>query len=426
VEPLSTRDSVAQRASATAEFIAGWRALIAAFLGIACGAAGLYYYTLGVMMKPMQVEFGWSRAGLSSVLLIAAIVSALIAPLVGTLADRLGVWRVAGVSTIGLAAGFWLYSSVSGGLTNFLILNALLAIVAAGSSPVVLSRLVVVWFDKARGLALGIALAGTGVTGALAPRLLSRYVADHGWRAGYQALALVALLAAPLIMALAYERSSGVTERSAVRADRYASGAGLMLREALSSARFWHIAALFSCVALGVGGLIVHMIPLLTDAGLSPERAGGIAGLIGISLIIGRIATGALIDRIFAPRVAAVLFAMAALGCFALEWGGVTLAPFAAISLGLAIGAEIDLVGYLVAKYFGLKAYGAIYGWQYSAFMLGVALSPFIAGLIFDHTGSYRYVVLGAGTLLAIAALIAMCLGAFPTIEMERNVLPER
>ena len=160
---------------------------------------------------------------------------------------------------------------------------------------------------------------------------------------------------------------------------------------------------------------------MLTDAGLPPQRAATLAGLVGISLIVGRVATGALIDRVFAPYVAAALFAIAALGCFALLWGGIALAPFAAIAIGLAMGAEVDLIGYLVARYFGLRAYGAIYGWQYSAFMIGLAVSPLLAGLVFDSTHSYRCAVLGAGILLSAAVLIVSRLGPFPTFDLPRQ-----
>lgn len=397
----------------------GWPALLAAFLGVSCGIAGLYFYTVGVMLKPMQADLGWSRAGLSSVLLIGALTMASIAPLIGMLVDRIGVRRLAGVSMLGLAAGFYMFSKVGGTLANFLILNGVISIVAAGTSPVVLSRLIVVRFDKARGLALGAALAGMGVSGAVAPRLLAGYVADHGWRAGYQALALVALLAAPFVTAFAGERRN-VADLSSNQPRRPVHS-GIELRAAMRSGRFWHVAALFICVALGVGGVIVHFIPMLTDAGLPPQRAATLAGLVGVSLIVGRVATGALIDRIFAPHVAAALFAVAALGCFALLWGGTALAPFAAIAIGLAMGAEVDLIGYLVARYFGLRAYGAIYGWQYSAFMIGLAVSPLLAGLIFDSTHSYRYAVLGAGILLSAAVLIVARLGPFPNFDLPRQ-----
>lgn len=398
----------------------GWPALLAAFLGVACGIAGLYFYTVGVMLKPMQADLGWSRAGLSSVLLIGALTLAAIAPLIGMLVDRIGVRRLAGVSMLGLAAGFWMFSKVDGTLANFLILNGVLSIVAAGTSPVVLSRLIVVRFDKARGLALGAALAGMGVSGAVAPRLLAGYVAEHGWRAGYQALAFVALLAAPFVIAFASERRN-VAENLSSNQPRGPVHSGLELRVALRSGRFWHVAALFICVALGVGGVIVHFIPMLTDAGLPPQHAATLAGLVGVSLIVGRVATGALIDRIFAPHVAAALFAIAALGCFALLWGGIALAPLAAIAIGLAMGAEVDLIGYLVARYFGLRAYGAIYGWQYSAFMIGLAVSPLLAGLIFDSTHSYRYALVGAGILLSAAVLIVARLGPFPNFDLPRQ-----
>jgi len=399
--------------TARAELRQGAPALIAAFLGVSFGISSLYFYTLGVFMKPMQADLGWSRTGLSAVPLIGALTLAVTAPLVGRLADHIGVRRVAGVSLLGLAGGFWWISTLSGDLTQFLLINAAVHLFAAGTSPVVFTRLVNLWFDKARGLALGIALAGTGITGALAPRLVSGYIEGHDWRGGYQALALVILIATPVIVLLIRERPRLAMGQEPAQTPP----AGITLVEARKTAVFWLLAALFFCVALGVGGLIVHFVPMLTDAGVSLSRAATTAGVLGVSVILGRVVTGALIDRFFAPRIATILFTIAAAGCISLAAGGPEMAVVAAFAIGFAMGAEVDLIGYLVARYFGMTAYGAIYGWQYAMFMIGLAASPLLAGVVYDARGDYGSALIGAAILLAFAAVLATRLPAFPRFQ---------
>lgn len=401
--------------SVRAELRQGAPALIAAFLGVSFGISSLYFYTLGVFMKPMQADLGWSRTGLSAVPLIGALTLAVTAPLVGRLTDHFGVRPVAGVSLLGLAGGFWWVSTLSADLTMFLLINALVHLFAAGTSPVVFTRLVNQWFDKARGLALGIALTGTGITGALAPRLVSGYIEAHGWRGGYEALAMVILAATPIIVLLIRNRPRPVMDTDAVSPPL----TGISLAEARKTTIFWLLAALFFCVALGVGGLIVHFIPMLTDAGVTLSRAATTAGVLGVSVILGRVVTGALIDRFFAPRIATLLFSIAAAGCLSLAAGGPDMAVVAAFAIGFAMGAEVDLIGYLVARYFGMTAYGAIYGWQYAMFMIGLALSPLLVGAAYDARGEYGFTLIGAATLLACAAALATRLPPFP--DFRRN-----
>lgn len=126
----------------------------------------------------------------------------------------------------------------------------------------------------------------------------------------------------------------------------------------------------------------------------------------GIALIAGRLLIGFLIDRVFAPYVTAVVFSLVGLGCLALAWGGISYAIIAAIALGFAVGAEVDLIGYFTARYFGLAHYGAIYGLQYSFFILGAGLAPIITGRIWDVTGNYDVaLVLAAGLMVPVVAL---------------------
>lgn len=161
--------------------------------------------------------------------------------------------------------------------------------------------------------------------------------------------------------------------------------------------------------------MIVHLVPMLTDAGLTPARAGAAASLMGVAIILGRAFTGVIVDRVFAPRVAMAAFILAACGCGLLAWGGSPWAAAAGCLVGLAMGAEIDLISYFVARYFGLASYGSIYGWLYALFMIGTSIGPLIAGAAFDRAGNYDSAVTILGASLATAAVATLFLGPFPS-----------
>jgi MFS family permease len=395
------------KATALAELRGGWRIILAALIGIAFGVTGLFFYSAGIFIKPVASELGWSRAAVSSVTVVAALSLAATAPFVGWVVDRLGVRIVALASGIGLGAGFLLLSRAPPSMPVYLGLIALTVLLGAGASPVAFTRLVNLWFDRARGTALGLAQTATGIAGALIPPLLTPYVAEQGWRAGYVALAIVSLVSVPVVLILIGRSSLPPTSQPAT--------SGLTLREAACSPMFVVLAAVFVLAAIGIGGMIVHLVPMLTDAGLSPARAGAVAGLLGFAIIFGRAATGVIVDRVFAPRVACVAFALAACGCWLLAWGGAKWAAVAAVLAGLAMGAEVDLISYLVARYFGLGAYGSIYGWLYAVFMVGTSIGPVIAGAAFDRWGNYDVGIAGLGISLATAALTTLKLRPFPS-----------
>jgi len=406
------------------EFKRGFRVLVAAFLGISIGITSLYFYTVGLFIKPLQAEFDWSRSAISSAILAGALVLAATSPLVGALADRFGVRLVAGLSLLGLSGGFFLLSGTSSSFVGFLLLTILLHVLGAGTTPVVFTRMINQWFDRARGLALGIALAGTGITGALAPRLIAGFLEEHGWRTSYQLLALVILLLTPLVIIL-IKRHVPAGKQNADKAGStgVVDSLGLTFDEVIKSKTFWMMAFLFFCVSIALGGIVIHLVPLLTDAGVPVTRAATIAGALGASVILGRVLTGILLDRYFAPRIVMTLFSITAGGCIALAVGGADLAVFAAVSLGFSMGAEVDFIGYMVARYFGLKVYGEVYGLLYAIFILGMSFSPMLVGFIYDTQRSYDCALWLAAGLLITASVAATRLPAFPSFQQEQEVL---
>jgi predicted MFS family arabinose efflux permease len=177
---------------------------------------------------------------------------------------------------------------------------------------------------------------------------------------------------------------------------------------AKASRSYWTIMAAIFCLSLGLGGLMIHFVPILLEMSFTTSDAAKIAGVIGIAVVLGRLLVGFAVDRIFAPRVAiAILFACIS-GVLALAIFGSAVAVPAAFVIGFSVGAEVDLIGYLVARYFGIHAYGQIYGRQYSTFLIATGLSPVILGAVRDVTGTYTgSLFTAAAFMVASAALFA-------------------
>jgi len=407
--------------SGSQEFARGWLVLFACFIGIAGGIASTNY-TSGIFIVSIEEEFGWSRAAISAQIVLSVIVLAIASPFVGMLIDRIGIKTVAATSLAGYALGLYGASYWVSSLWSFYAIWIATAVIAAGSSPVTFTRAITGWFNKKRGLALGIALMGTGLVGFVAPLLLTDFVAEHGWRSGYRALGAVIFLSAIIVLFFMKDDPEQSVSNDGEVPSSTGVKPGLSYKEALTKREFYIMGVMFFFVSLAVSGPIIHFIPMLLDLGLEPAKAGSLTALIGISVMAGRLIAGLLIDHFFAPRIAAILFAIAAIGYLSFLLGGVAFAAFAAIALGASIGAEVDLIGYLVSRYFGLNAYGAIYGMLYAVFLIGAGLSPVVTGFIYDVSGSYNTVFVAATVALSAASILAMTLRAFPNFDPVKQV----
>jgi len=267
-----------------------------------------------------------------------------------------------------------------------------------------------------RGLALALTLMGTGITAAFLPSFATWLIETYGWRKAFIGIALLPLaVALPVVVWLFREPDAKDTTPLVAATSR----AGATVGAALRDYRFWVIAGSIFCVAIGVGGSITNFQPLLMDRGFQPQEAARIAGVIGISVIAGRVLAGFLIDRFWAPLVTLPMLALPALACFLLAQADVH-APAAILSamlIGLAAGAETDLVAYLTARYFGLANYGRLYGVQYSVFGFASGISPFLFGKVFDVTGSYQPILYVAAALFVLGAVALLTLGRYPRLE---------
>jgi predicted MFS family arabinose efflux permease len=174
------------------------------------------------------------------------------------------------------------------------------------------------------------------------------------------------------------------------------------------------LAAPVFLVATAVNGTVVHIVPLLTDRGASVALATSMLSAVGLASIVGRLLCGYLADRLFAPTVAAGFFVLPCVGIYLLiiaAHGGWPL--IAAVTLGLALGCEIDMIGFLTARYFGLRRFGELYGYLFAVFAAGSALGPYLMGVAFDAFHSYNPALAGFVAALLFATLLISRLGGY-------------
>jgi MFS family permease len=402
------------------EFALGWPVIVGALLCYAVSIAAIPTYTNGVFMTELTKEFGWTRGQFSSAGLAHTAVLVPMAPLVGLVADRFGIrWPIA-ISMVGMAVLYVLKATVMDSFLFFVLLTGGAAFIGAASLPVVFTRAVNSWFDQARGLALGCTLVGTGVTATIGPGIVAWLIDRYDWHVAYIVLACAMLAMTPFIVwtvrLAPWDAGGGATPKAGKVAE------GESLGEAVRQAKFWIMGAAFFIQALATLGLVGHFVPMLTDAGVSITSAAQTVGLVGIAIILGRFCVGALLDHLFAPWVAAVVAAVCLLGTLTLLYGGIGFAPLAAFTLGFAVGAEVDIIGFLASRYFGLKAYGRIYGSLYGLFLLGSGISAFWIGAVFDAMGSYDMALLVSCLMLAVVIVLVMLLPRYaPPVSAQQQ-----
>lgn len=390
-----------------------------AILGQSFSLSTVLIYTFGVFAKPLAAEFKASRGSIALGISMIDLMATFAAPGAGRLVDRYGTRSVIVSALLALTACLAGISYAQPPLWHLYILFVLAGLVGVATSPVTYSRVIANWFDRKRGLALGLASTGIGFGAFLGPSLAQFLVDRGGWRSAYLGLAALPLLAAPIVAIFlrGSPAEAGLlpdgASAPAAAAPRTAVP-GLTVAQAIRTRTFWLLCGIFFLVAACGNGTIAHVVPLLTDSGATGRSAAFAASLFGVASIAGRVGNGYLVDRYFAPRVAAAVFGGAALG-IAILWSGATAtaALLAAFLLGLAVGAESDVMPYLISRYFGMQSMAELYGCAFGSYTLGNAAGRYLVARGFDVFGSYRVSLGCAFVALALAVLATFSLGKY-------------
>ncbi len=411
-------------ASRFAEFRFGWPVVAASALGIGLGLSPLPFYTLGVFAPSFTAEFGWRQDQIMLAFFILTVCVWILSPLVGFVADKWGVRRVVLVSIASFSVVMMAFSLNTGSLTLYYLIWVVLAFVGVGTLPITWTRAVNSWFLERRGLALGIALVGTGLFGFLVTNYSSYLIQTFGWRLAYVGVGILPLVIAfPVAWFALYESSdSRVAERAKDLRRTVSSNAtaqvqtGIKFAQALKDWRLWLLAYAFVPISFAVGGPIPNLVVMLGSKGFEPTNAAFLASLLGLpGVILGRLIGGYMLDHIWAPAVAAVILSMPAFSVLALAQGDLTfaMAAMAIVLLGFAAGVEYDLMAYLVSRYFGMINYGAIYGLLYGFFAAGAGIGPVVFASVYEETGSYDPILKFSSVLFLAGALPLLLLGKY-------------
>ena len=391
----------------------GWR--VAGAYGAGVFFSTLPFYAFAVFLKPLASELGESRQAVAAAYGAMAAVAALAAPLVGLLLDRRSARSIAAPALALTGCAFASLAAFSPQLGSLYVIFVLLGLGASGGSALAYSRAVSAWFDRRRGLALGLVMSGGALGGMLHPPAAQALIRLFGWRTAYLVLGGVIFVAGVPIVGL-FVRECAAT-RAGTGAALLEPVAGATVAEALRSRVFWILVIVVFGSTLASNGAIVHLSALLTDRGVAAGRAALAVSAMGGASLAGRLATGWLLDRFSAPRVSFALLALAAAGT-ALLAGAHSFAAgaLAAALIGFGIGGELDVTPYLLARTFGLRSISTLYGLTWTALGLAGAAGPILLGRAFDATGSYtlRFLQLAAGTLAVAALMLTLPAGPAP------------
>jgi MFS family permease len=405
-----------------------WWVLGASFLGMIVGPGPILVFSYAVILRPATQELGVDRSIFSSAALLATMIGLIGGPTVGWLIDRYGARRVMipGVLlfSVGISANSFLTASTAVIYGLFVFGN----LFSAGASPVAFSIVIARWFDKIRGLALGIALAGIGVGTAVVPQYTAYLVAHYGWRSAYLGIAVAIVIFAWLPVVLFIREPPAFAQR---RAQQQQGGVadhlpGMTARQAFKHWRWWAMTLAFFLGGVAINGTLAHVVALLLDRGIPIQVAASSLVFTGIALIGGRVAAGWALDRFNGPVIAAICFAIPIAGILMLASGagGLTFARVSTTLCGFGIGAEVDLMAFFLSRYCGLKAYGKIYGVSFACFNIGNTVGALIGSLSFDNLHSYTPAFLLFAAALVIACFLFLTLGAYAYPARHETALP--
>jgi len=398
----------------------GWPLVLASAMGIGIGT--YYLASVGVVMKPLQQAFGWTRGEITAVAAINTTMLVVGSPLLGHLVDRFGPRRLV---LPGVIAHCLAFAAV--GFTGPSIWSWYAAWTVSGMCGLVTSSTswtaaVASRFEKHRGLALGATLAGHGLTAAVIPALSVLALMHFGWRGVYFTLAAFGLAAAfPLSYLFFFEGKRVGEQRRGAQAFVAPDTAGYGLGQAMRQLRYWKI-GLALCIGAGAAGAFqLHLVPMLTDAGIPLSRAAAYMALLGPTTIAGRLIGGYLMDRIFAPLVAAVVFGLPLINCFLIPHLGhsAALVPVVVGVVGLSAGVEIDTIAVLASRYFGLRSYGRVYAPLTAMFSLGFGYAASLGGVIYDRFGNYDVLLQILAACLVVSVLLLLTLGPYPDFARD-------
>lgn len=401
----------------------GWKVVFGSGVGISFGSAPVFAAGFALLASAMAQDFGWSQPDVAKAATLFLLLQTLVYPICGWPLDRFGSRKFAMFSIVAFAIGLIALSQVGNSLIQFYLAFAVIGLVSAGTNVLSYARAIALWFNRKRGLALGLAASAQAVGALVIPIVGQKLIAGHGWSVALLTLAVFELVVClPLVAWLVKDspepyglHPDGVDPAQSVEVEEVAD-TGMEVGEIIRTATFWKLAVAFALIGMSFYAIVPNIVYILTKtAHLSHAEVAQVQAAGGVAVLFGRIFFGYLLDRVHAPYVGVLTVVMSA-SC-ALIYGNVsghTVIFIAAILSGFAIGGETDLLPYLASRYFGTKSVSKIFGWFLFAFFLGATVGPTAFAQISAAYNSVTTPLFMLAILQIIPALLFLSLGPYP------------
>ena len=400
---------------AGAEWRAHWPVVLAAFSGM--GMSTIAQYTVSLFIEPIEADFGWTRAQIMSGMIVTATVGVLCAPLIGAAIDRFGPRRFGVAASLIVPVCYGLLGTTSDNIWVWRALWFVFALSTLLLSPALWTSAIAGFFEKGRGFALACVLAGSGFSSIVMPSLAYYAIEQFGWRLGFAAVGLFwfAITFPLLTLFFTSPRDRNRTAGDSTASQRSA-GFGYVLRTVMLSRKFVQVALAGLLIATVVVSIVTSLVPIMSSNGIARDEAAAVAGLLGFTAIFGRLTVGWLLDHVEARFLAAVMLSMPMIAILLLTQfpQSVPAAIGATLIIGLALGAELDLLAYITSRYFNLAFFGTLFATIGGFVTLAGGMGPVLLNFIYDATGSYTPALLAAIPVSLTAALLFLLLGPYP------------
>jgi len=400
--------------SSNRKFFYGW-VVVASFLIIGTTLFGIRL-TFGVFFKSIETQFALSRTFTSSILSANLILGGACAILGGWALDRFGPKRVLSLMAVFTGLSLVLTGRTAAPWQLFLTYSLLLAL-GTGPAYVAVMSTVSRWFDKKRGLALGIASSGNGLGTMLMAVLAAYLITSFDWCTAYTVIGVMAVIVViPVSLVLKRDPREigalpdGVKEMVTDEKNQVIAPApSLTLRQAVRTRSFWLILLLFILFASSYFLALTHVVPHAMDKGIDPVQAASILSLMGATNIAGRVMMGSVSDRFGRKRIVVVCTFLQAVTLFWLI-GSQSLWMFYvyALAYGFVFGGSEPILAAMIGDTFGVGKLGSILGIIDAAWGVGAAIGPIVGGLIFDLAGDYFVAFLYAALAMVAVSLLVI------------------
>ena len=399
-----------------------WWTVVGGAMGNAVGAGIFMVYAFGIFGKAISTEYLWDREIISYCFSAFLLATGFGTVALGAFIAQFGVRVPTAVFVTVFSAAVACVAMVPASPVLFYALFAIIGVGGAAATAMPYAVSIAGLFDRNRGMALALSVSGAGIGAALMPQLVNFLESSYGWRIGISATAaligLVPLFALAVLVRDPIRRSTQPHAVYPVRAKLSA-----IFDDYLGQARFWLIAIPIVGISVVTFGIMASLVPLLSDRDFSNESIALALSSAGMASWFGRLGVGYLMDKVFAPYVAAGVFTITACGILLLVFGqSAPAAVLGAALIGVALGAEADIVTFLASRYFSLQLLSKVLGALWVAWAWGGGLGTFLSGATFSATQSYS---LSFGLfLLMMVVSVPVILRLGPYTYPHRQVQP--